>query len=139
MSNQQTLTEEQKEIRRQREELANSYPELMIGGDLVFIPLRVNGVLINAMIDCGAQECVCSVSLCRKCHLEKQIDKTFSRTFAGMGQSKSIGTVHLVQMHFGNTVRMCSVHVLDENSPTDFLLIGTNTLRSMRVCYFFVL
>ena len=134
MNNQHNLTPEQKEINRQRKEISETYPELMFPGDLVFIPLRVNGVLIKAMIDCGAQECVCSYSLCKKCHLDKLIDRECKKTYSGIGQSKTIGIIHLVQMHFGKTIRICSVNVLDEKSPTDFLLIGTNTLRSMKVC-----
>ncbi|EMS15846.1 DNA-damage inducible protein [Entamoeba histolytica HM-3:IMSS] len=121
----------QEEIERQIKVLENEHPELLVKGELVFIKVKINGVVKEAMIDCGAQETVISIRACKECNLETQIDYRVKKMYQGVGRMETIGVIHLVPIIIGNTYCITTLNVLGDDSPLDHLLIGTNTLKSI--------
>ena len=121
------------EIGRQKREIEEFHPELLIPGDLVFINVMINGISIPAMIDTGAQNSIISLKYCMRLNLENQIDYNYKSSFQGVGTMSSIGTIHLVYMTIGNIQCPVTLNVFDNKSPLDHLLIGIGTLRSLRL------
>ncbi|EDR27407.1 DNA-damage inducible protein ddi1, putative [Entamoeba dispar SAW760] len=114
----------QEEIDRQIKVLENEHPELLVKGDLVFVKVKINGVVKEAMIDCGAQETVISIKACKDYYRVKKM-------YQGVGRTQTIGVIHLVPIIIGNTYCITTLNVLGDDSPLDHLLIGTNTLKSI--------
>ena len=96
-----------------------------------FVPLQVlcevNGFLVPAIIDTGAQITVMSASCAKRCRISNKIDARFSGRAVGVGSSDIIGRIDGLEMRVGPVSFEGRVSVLRE-ARVDFL-IGLDLLK----------
>jgi DNA damage-inducible protein 1 len=96
-----------------------------------FVPLQVlcevNGFLVPAIIDTGAQITVMSASCAKRCRISNKIDARFSGRAVGVGSSDIIGRIDGLEMRVGPVSFEGRVSVL-RDARVDFL-IGLDLLK----------
>jgi Aspartyl protease len=96
-----------------------------------FEPLQilceVNGFIIPAIVDTGAQVTVMSESCARRCRVANQIDGRFSGKAVGIGSSDILGRINQLGMRVGPISYNSKVSILRQ-SRVD-LIIGLDFLR----------
>lgn len=96
-----------------------------------FEPLQilceVNGFIIPAIVDTGAQVTVMSESCARRCRVANQIDGRFSGKAVGIGSSDILGRINQLGMRVGPISYHSKVSILRQ-SRVD-LIIGLDFLR----------
>jgi DNA damage-inducible protein 1 len=96
-----------------------------------FDPLQVvceiNGYLIPAVIDTGAQISVMSQACARRCKIYNNIDRRFSGNAVGVGSSSIIGRVNHLPIRIGPISFSKPISIL-ESSRVEFL-IGLDILK----------
>ncbi|SIO73400.1 DNA damage-inducible protein 1 [Babesia microti strain RI] len=137
MAAQNPLTPESQEIiekymhkQRIQESLLNSqeyFPESF--GDIVmlYINIEINKVGISAFVDTGAQKTVISKKCAEICNISNLIDPRFGGVVHGVGVSKMLGRIHMIEMKINDIFYPISCVVV-ENSTVDFLL-GLDIMR----------
>jgi len=99
-----------------------------------FAPLQVlcevNGFLVPAIIDTGAQITVMSASCAKRCRISGSIDARFSGRAAGVGSSDIIGRIDGLGMRVGPVNFEGKVSILRE-ARVDFL-IGLDLLQRFK-------
>lgn len=99
-----------------------------------FAPLQVlvevNGFMVPAIIDTGAQITVMSASCAKRCRISSSIDTRFSGKAIGVGSSEIIGRVDGLGMRVGPVSFEGKVSVLRE-AQVDFL-IGLDLLKRFK-------
>ena len=120
-------------INQQKRQIEELHPELLIPGDLLFITLKINGVEVPAMLDTGAMESIIPYHLCEQCNLTNQIDYQMKKSYQGVGTMESIGTIYVVPITIGKTQYVTTLNVFNEKSPLSHIIIGINTMRSLRI------
>jgi len=99
--------------------------------DEAFAPLQVlvevNGFMVPAIIDTGAQITVMSASCAKRCHISGSIDTRFSGRAVGVGSSDILGRIDGLGMRVGPVSFDGKVSILRE-ARVDFL-IGLDTLK----------
>ena len=99
-----------------------------------FVPLQVlcevNGFLVPAIIDTGAQITVMSASCAKRCRISNSINTKFSGRAVGVGSSDIIGRIDGLGMRVGPVSFEGRVSVLRE-ARVDFL-IGLDLLKRFR-------
>ena len=99
-----------------------------------FAPLQVlvevNGFMVPAIIDTGAQITVMSASCAKRCRISSSIDTRFSGKAVGVGSSEIIGRVDGLGMRVGPVSFEGKVSVLRE-AQVDFL-IGLDLLKRFK-------
>ena len=105
-----------------------------ISSSSLFEPIQVmceiNGYLIPAMIDTGAEITVMSSSCARKCSLSRAIDPRHSGKVIGVGHSDIIGGIDGLSMRIGPLNFQNRVSIL-RDSRCD-LLIGLDVLERFK-------
>lgn len=91
------------------------------------IPCEVNGFIIPAIVDTGAQVTVMSESCARRCRVADQIDGRFSGKAVGIGSSDILGRINQLSMRVGPISYHSKVSILRQ-SRVD-LIIGLDFLR----------
>jgi len=93
------------------------------------VNMEVNGVPVQAMVDSGAEITVMTQEFAEKCSLMRLIDKRFSGTAHGVGQSKIIGRVHQAPLKVGEDYVTSSLVVLEHNTDMPFIFGLDNLIR----------
>lgn len=109
--------ENKKKVEEQYYQMMEEYPESMGRVLMLYIDTKINGHPIQAFCDSGAQMTIMSKKVAFECGLGGLIDKRFSGMASGVGTSKILGKIHIVQMQIGNSYFPCSVSVMDEPAP----------------------
>lgn len=107
------------------------YPELLVNNtNSVYINIELNGHPDVAVIDTGAEFSTISLSTAIKCGLEGHIDKRLEGRALGVGSSRIIGRIHLVQLKCGNDYFATNFMVVENVVGT---LLGMPFLRMHRM------
>ncbi|CUM53355.1 DNA damage-inducible protein 1 [Debaryomyces fabryi] len=103
-------------------------PESFTSVNMLYINIKVNGVLVQAFVDSGAQSTIISPKLAEKCGISRLIDKRFVGEARGVGSQKIEGKIHSVPIAIGesDTHIPCSFIVIDTHVD---LLFGLDMLR----------
>ena len=91
------------------------------------IQCEINGYLIPAIVDTGAQVTVMSESCARRCRVANQIDGRFSGKAVGIGSSDILGRINQLLMRVGPISYHNKVSILRQ-SRVD-LIVGLDFLR----------
>lgn len=91
------------------------------------IQCEINGYLIPAIVDTGAQVTVMSESCARRCRVANQIDRRFSGKAVGIGSSDILGMINQLLMRIGPISYHNKVSILRQ-SRVD-LIVGLDFLR----------
>ncbi|KAL7066040.1 UBA/TS-N domain-containing protein [Cryptosporidium serpentis] len=131
----QRLIEEEVRMRNVNEtlEMAQEHlPESFAQVHMLYVNIEVNGILIKAFVDSGAQTTIMSKKCAEKCNLVRLIDNRFQGIAHGVGTSKILGKIHMAQMKVGQTFFSASFTILEEGG-VDFLF-GLDLLRRHQCC-----
>ena len=91
------------------------------------IQCEINGFIIPAIVDTGAQVTVMSESCARRCRVANQIDGRYSGKAVGIGSSDILGRINQLQMRVGPITYHNKVSILRQ-SRVD-LIVGLDFLR----------
>ncbi|CAN0155150.1 unnamed protein product, partial [Ectocarpus sp. 4 AP-2014] len=102
------------------------------GGDnaMLFLKCEVNGRVLRAFVDTGAQVTVMSAACAERCGLASRIDKSYAGRAVGVGFARILGRIHDASIRIGNSYLRCSFTVI-EHGEID-LLVGLDVLRAHR-------
>ncbi|CAM9722303.1 unnamed protein product, partial [Phaeothamnion confervicola] len=97
---------------------------------MLFVDCEVNGRVMRAFIDTGAEVTVISAACAERCGLSEHIDRRFAGRAIGVGSATILGRIHDVSLRLGTACLPCSLAVID-HSEMD-LLVGLDVLRRYR-------
>lgn len=107
----------QKLIDEQHTQMMNEYPEAMGRVLMLYISAKINNHEIQAFCDSGAQSTIMSKKVARECNLLHLVDERYAGTAVGVGTSKILGRIHVVQLEIAGTYFPCTVTVMDDPPP----------------------
>ena len=122
---------QQRNIQENMETAIEFTPESFGRVVMLYIPIKVNGVLVNALVDSGAASTVMSESCAEKCSVMRLVDRRFATVAVGVGTQKVIGKVHLGTVQIGEDMLTTAFQVLQ--SQAEDMLLGLDMLRRHQV------
>lgn len=100
------------------------------GFEPLSVMCEVNGIMVPAIIDTGAEITVMSAACAKRCGLSKRIDTQHSGRAVGVGSSVILGGIEGLSMRIGPLSFQSKVSVL-KNSQCEFL-IGMDLLSRFK-------
>lgn len=99
---------------------------------MLYIDCKINGKPIQAFVDSGAQSTIMSFACAEKCGIARLMDKRFAGMAMGVGTSRILGRIHIVNMQILDKFFQCSITIL-EDDKVDFLF-GLDMLKRHQCC-----
>lgn len=65
---------------------------------MLYIPVKINGIPLQAFVDSGAQMTIMSQQCAERCSLFRLADNRFAGMALGVGQCKIVGRIHTAQL-----------------------------------------
>lgn len=130
---QEMIAEEirQKNVDANRAAAAEFTPEVFAKVNMLFVPVRINGHLVKAFVDTGAQTTLINVPCAKRCDLMHLLDRSYSGVAYGVGTQRIIGRVHVANLQLGVKDFLPSSFNVVENEPLEMML-GLDTLKRHR-------
>lgn len=107
------------------------YPECLVRRRCPYILCELNGFLVQALIDTGANTSAISMSCLKRVGLESTLDKDFKGTAYGIGTAEKNGRVHLSFLKIGESYFATSLHCIELKD--DDIIIGMNLLSGCQI------
>lgn len=123
---------QQRNIQENMETAIEFTPESFGRVVMLYIPIKVNGVLVYALVDSGAASTVMSETCAERCGVMRLVDRRFATVAVGVGTQKVIGKVHLGTVQIGDDMLTTAFQVLQNQSED--MLLGLDMLRRHQVC-----
>ena len=124
-------TIQQRNIQDNMDAALEYMPESFSRVVMLYLPIKVNGVPVKALVDSGARSTIMSERCAERCNIMRLVDRRFAGIAFGVGQQKIIGKVHLGQLQIGNDFLTSSFQVLQDQSED--MLLGLDMLRRHQV------
>jgi hypothetical protein len=93
----------------------NEIPHTFIRTEAIFLKGHINGQEINFLLDTGAEMSVIPANIIQACGLESILDTQYSGVMKGVGEAKTLGRVHYVEVVLECGVYPCSFSVCSNN------------------------
>jgi len=122
---------QQRNIQENMETAIEFTPENFGRVVMLYVPIKVNGVDVRALVDSGAASTVMSDSCAERCGVMRLVDRRFATMAIGVGTQKVIGKVHLGTIQIGSDMLTASFQVLE--NQTEDMLLGLDMLRRHQV------
>lgn len=106
-------------------------PEFFADVTMLYIKVSLNGHLVPAFVDTGAQRSLISPELASRCELSHLVDKRFKMQARGVGQKTSEGRIHSVPILIGSETFAANLTVLELSGVG--LLIGLDWMKSFKI------
>jgi DNA damage-inducible protein 1 len=92
-----------------------SFPLFQAFGSVVmlYVPMKVNGVALQAFVDSGAQSTIMSIQCAERCGIMRLLDRRYAGIAKGVGQAKIHGRVHQVPCVVGSKHISMSFTILE--------------------------
>lgn len=106
-------------------------PESLFPVNMLYFPVSINGIKLNAFVDTGAQISIMSGKTAKKCNINYLIDKEYRGIVKGVGTQNIRGKIHLMDILIDNkgTSLPCSFTIIDDNDGPD-IIFGLDMLKS---------
>eukprot|EP01122_Echinamoeba_exundans_P002667 TRINITY_DN12624_c0_g1_i1.p1 TRINITY_DN12624_c0_g1~~TRINITY_DN12624_c0_g1_i1.p1 ORF type:complete len:371 (-),score=92.16 TRINITY_DN12624_c0_g1_i1:65-1126(-) len=95
---------------------------------MLHIDTVINGFLVKAFIDTGAQTTIMSRIAAEKTGVLRLLDRRFAGVAQGVGSAPIYGRIHMAEIQIGQSIFTTSISVLDNVGDTHFIL-GLDLLR----------
>ncbi len=93
----------------------NEIPHTFIRTEAIFLKGHINGQEINFLLDTGAEMSVIPANIIQACGLESILDTHYSGVMKGVGEAKTLGRIHYVEVVLECGVYPCSFSVCSNN------------------------
>lgn len=93
----------------------NEIPHTFIRTEAIFLKGHINGQEINFLLDTGAEMSVIPANIIQACGLESILDTQYSGVMKGVGEAKTLGRLHYVEVVLECGVYPCSFSVCSNN------------------------
>ncbi|KAL0233835.1 hypothetical protein PCE1_002341 [Barthelona sp. PCE] len=110
----------------------NELPSSLVPVTMLYINITINNVPVKAFVDTGAQKTIITAALAERCGISKLIDTRFASLVSGVGNSRSLGVIHITQLKLGEDFFMYPLMVL--NSPVEHFILGLDFMRQFSAC-----
>ena len=102
-------------------------PETFVKQEMIYINICINGNIIKAFVDTGAETSLMCLSTALICGVNDIIDKEYKGILKGVGKKDIVGKIYYLDVQFGYSIVPCSFTIMEESDIP--LIIGIDVLR----------